>query len=235
MVSSARNPNESYADRAKKASTPRTTQQNVQQPATYAHSTHPPSSLRPPQVNVWAERIKEQQAHVVPQPPHMPRQRATSSSQPSRDDAIQPRSPPPSHLSAQLAILDQQDDHDPFVVRVPSHLSRRSSSSTNPLPATDPNAWPLPGTAPHSNTSGHESPFVSAPPSRQTPLLFGTMLTPHPAPCASLAYKVSLSTLVLNLNQELRVDPVALPPVHVCRSVAAHCLYKTILFRKISD
>ncbi|KAF8438830.1 hypothetical protein L210DRAFT_3542330 [Boletus edulis BED1] len=72
-------------------------------------------------------------------------------------------------------------------------------------------------------------------PGRIAPLLFGTMLTPHPAPCASLAYKVSLSTLVLHLNQELRVDPVALPPVHVCRSVAAHCLYKTILFRKISD
>ncbi|KAH0834921.1 hypothetical protein J3R83DRAFT_10605 [Lanmaoa asiatica] len=171
MVSSARIPNESYAQRAKKASassTSRTTQQKQQQPASHAVST-PPSSLKPPRVNVWAERIKEQQANVAPQPAQTPRQRATSSPHPPRDDAIQPRSPP-AGLSAQLAILDQQDEHDPFVVRVPPHLSRQSSSSTNPLPATDPSAWPhLSSADPHSNTSsiGHDSPFLSAVPSRQ--------------------------------------------------------------------
>lgn len=177
MVSSARNPNESYAQRAKKAgtsSTSQTTQQNHQlQPTSHVPATHPTSSLRPPQVNVWAERIKEQQAHVAPRPAQMTRQRAASSPLPPRDDAIQPRSPPPD-LTVQLAILDQQDRHDPFVVRVPPHLSRQSSSSTNPLPAPGPNAWPLlPGTGPQSNASsaGYDSPFLSAAPSRKSTYL----------------------------------------------------------------
>ncbi|KAG8216556.1 hypothetical protein J3R82DRAFT_6737 [Butyriboletus roseoflavus] len=171
MVWSARNPNESYAQRAKKASTSstsRTTQQKQQQPTSHAVST-PTHSLKPPQVNVWAERIREQQAHAAPQPAQMSPQRVTSSPQPPRDDAIQPRSPPPG-LSAHLAILDQQDEHDPFVVRVPPHLSRQSSSSTNPVPATDPAAWPhLLSADPPSTASsaGRDSPFLSAAPSRQ--------------------------------------------------------------------
>lgn len=173
MVSSARNPNESYAQRAKKASTSSTsgtTQQKHQQSTTHnAVSTHPPS-LKPPRVNVWAERIREQKAHTAPQPAQMPRQRATSSPQPPRDGAIQPRSPVLVR-SAQLAILDQEDEHDPFVVRVPPHLSRQPSFSTNPVPATDPNAWPhLPSTDPPSKASSadRDSPFFSASPSRQS-------------------------------------------------------------------
>lgn len=146
MVSSARNPNESYAQRAKKANT-----------------SHAPSfSLKPPLANVWAERIKEQQAHAS----QVPRQRAASSPHPPRDDTIHPRSSP-----VQLNILDQHDEHDPFVVRVPPHLSRQSSSSTNP--ATDPSAWPpFPG-PPQSTASsaGRDSPFLSAAPSRQSAYL----------------------------------------------------------------
>lgn len=257
MVSSARNPNESYAERARKASTSsssRSTQQN-QHHTTHAPTTQPSSSLKPPPVNVWAERVKEQQAHAASQPAHMPPQRATSSPQPPRDDAIQPRSPPPD-LSAQLAILNQQDEHDPFVVRVLPHLSRQSSSSTNPLPAADSNAWPLPGAEPHSNASpaDYDSPFLSAAPSRQStclslfitqypsphylqiaPLLFGTMLIPYPDPWVCPRCKaLFLRTLVPPPNQEPRADPAALYPVHVCRSVVARC-HKTSLFSQISD
>ena len=171
MVStSTRNPNESYAERAKKAgtsSTTRTTQQNTQQ---HALTPHPSSPLKPPPANVWAERIREKQTQLT----QMPRQRASSSPQPPRDDAIHPRSPS-LDLSAKLAILDQQDQHDPFVVRVPPHLSRQSSSSTNTLPPTDPSTWPLlPGADPHSNASsaGYDSPFLSAAPSRQSTYLY---------------------------------------------------------------
>ena len=190
MVSSVRNPNESYAQRAKKANTPsasRTPQQRHQQPPDKAPSL-PPSSLKPPPINVWAERIKEQKAHAPPQPPQAAPQRAASSPQPARDDAIQVRSSPPD-LSAQLAILDQQDEHDPFVVRVPPHLSRQSSSSTNPLPATDPTAWPqLPGADRQSNTSsaGHDSPFLSAAPSRQSTCLPLFALSPLPLLSAAM-------------------------------------------------
>ena len=186
MVSSARNPNESYAQRAKKASTSstsRTTQQNQQQQPTNHVVSTLPSSLKPPQVNVWAERIKEQKAHPPPHPP----QRTTASPQPPCDDTIQHRSSPP-ELSVRLAILDQQDEHDPFVVRVPAYLSRQSSSSTNPLPTTDPTAWPhLPGADRQSNASsaGYDSPFLSAAPSRQStyfPLFGLSHLSPHYLP-----------------------------------------------------
>ncbi|KAG9311612.1 hypothetical protein JVU11DRAFT_7822 [Chiua virens] len=169
MVSSARNPNESYAQRAKKASTSSNTQQKRQHDKPTSHATSaPPSSLKPPQVNVWAERIKEQKANAGSAVSHMPRQRATSSPQPIRDDdAIQRRSSK-SDLATQLAILDQQDEHDPFVVRVPPHLSRQSSSSTNPLPVTDPTAWPHLSAADSHSNPGHDSgPFLSAAPSRQ--------------------------------------------------------------------
>ncbi|KAF9220736.1 hypothetical protein BS17DRAFT_297933 [Gyrodon lividus] len=118
-----------------------------------------------PVVNVWAERIKEQkaqakahiaekaqqQSHSMPNSPSgssqsVPSQEdcSLSSSQIITNPTIHRRSQVPASASApsnsvpssKLTKLDQEDDHDPFIVRVPPHLSRQSSSNTNPLPVT---------------------------------------------------------------------------------------------------
>jgi la-related protein 1 len=105
-----------------------------------------------PTVNVWTERMKEQVVHTqVPQAQKQPRAMAASVGAPP----VPLRSRPivtgnPSHPldvpnTAPLASSSRSSsshtsplnggafDHDPFVVRIPPHLSRHSSSKSIPL------------------------------------------------------------------------------------------------------
>ncbi|KIK94197.1 hypothetical protein PAXRUDRAFT_467297 [Paxillus rubicundulus Ve08.2h10] len=124
----------------------------------------------PPVVNIWAERMKEkkaqaqlhggekrQQSNTMLTFPSGPSQSVSSqkasslaSSQAGTKSDVHrtSRAPVPTPTNSvatpKLASSDQHDDHDPFVVRVPPHLFRQSSSDTNSLPvvpAVDLNGW----------------------------------------------------------------------------------------------
>jgi la-related protein 1 len=125
------------------------------------------TTLKGPPVNIWAERMKEQKAQAqlhrgekqqqssfMPNSPSGSSQSVSSqkaSSMASSQAVTNPtvhhtsRAPVPTPGNSVAASkLATSDDHDPFVVRVPPHFSRQSSSNTNPLPvipAVDLNGW----------------------------------------------------------------------------------------------
>lgn len=113
-----------------------------------------------PAVNVWTERLKEQMSlsHVhVHQPQRQPRAIVTSSvGAPSAPPRLRPTvvgtSPRPldvpststsrSSPSQTISLNGDDNGHDPFIVRMPSHLSRHSSSkSLRVVNDTDPSNW----------------------------------------------------------------------------------------------
>ncbi|KAG2747502.1 hypothetical protein P692DRAFT_20565523 [Suillus brevipes Sb2] len=110
-----------------------------------------------PAVNVWTERLKEQMAlsHVhVHQPQRQPRAIVTSSvgGPPRLRPAVVGTSPHPldipststsrSSPSQTISLNGDDNGHDPFIVRMPSHLSRHSSSkSLRLVNDTDPSNW----------------------------------------------------------------------------------------------
>ncbi|KAG1738136.1 uncharacterized protein EDB91DRAFT_466400 [Suillus paluster] len=115
-----------------------------------------------PAVNVWTERLKEQMALAhVHQPQRQPRAIVTSSvGAPSVHPRLRPivmgTSPHPldvpnttssastsrSSPSQAISLNGDDDAHDPFVVRIPSHLSRHSSSvSIHLLNDSDSSSW----------------------------------------------------------------------------------------------
>lgn len=105
-----------------------------------------------PAVNVWTERLKEQMAHAhlhVHQPQRQPRAIVTSSvgaplvpprlrpivmsTSPHSVDVpntVSSTSTSRSSPSQTISLDGDHDDHDPFIVRMPSHLSRHSSSKS---------------------------------------------------------------------------------------------------------
>ncbi|KAG2143500.1 uncharacterized protein EDB93DRAFT_576344 [Suillus bovinus] len=121
-------------------------------PTNHVHPNANNVSKAAPAVNVWTERLKEQMAlaHLhVHQPQRQPHAIVTSSvgapSVPPRPRPIIMGTPPhlvdapntvpstsTSHSSpSQTISIDGDDnDHDPFIVRMPSHLSRHSSSKS---------------------------------------------------------------------------------------------------------
>lgn len=122
-----------------------------------------------PAVNVWTERLKEQMAlsHVhVHQPQRQPRATATSSvGTPSVPHRLRPTgmgtSPVPSTSTSRsspsqtMSLNGDDNDHDPFIVRMPSHLSRHSSSKSIRL-VNDTDNWQEVAKPPSIDLGGSE-------------------------------------------------------------------------------
>ncbi|KAF8837419.1 hypothetical protein BDN67DRAFT_1013893 [Paxillus ammoniavirescens] len=128
------------------------------------------TTFKGPPVNIWAERMREQkaqaqlhrgekqqQSNFMPNSPSGSSQSVSSQKTSSLASSRAVTNPTVHHTSrapvptpgnsvatSKLVTSDQHDDHDPFVVRVPPHFSRQSSSNTNPLPlipAVGLNGW----------------------------------------------------------------------------------------------
>ncbi|KAG1744206.1 hypothetical protein EDB19DRAFT_1696281 [Suillus lakei] len=133
-------------------------------PTNHVHSNANNVPKAVPAVNVWTERLKEQMAlaHVhVHQPQRQPRAIITSSVGmssvlPRLRPIVMGTSPHPldvpnvvpspstsrSSPSQTISLNGDDNDHDPFIVRMPSHLSRHSSSkSIRPVNDTDTSNW----------------------------------------------------------------------------------------------
>jgi hypothetical protein len=134
-------------------------QNAVKDPNGFTNYVHPnANNVLKPAVNVWTERLKEQMALAHDhQPQRQPRAIVTSSvGAPSVPPRLRPTvmgsSPHPLDVSStstsrsspsQTISLNGDDNgHDPFIVRMPSHLSRHSSSkSLRLVNDTDPSNW----------------------------------------------------------------------------------------------
>ncbi|KAG1854747.1 hypothetical protein C8R48DRAFT_776651 [Suillus tomentosus] len=132
-----------------------------------------------PAVNVWTERLKGQMTHVhlhVHQPQRQPRAIVTSSvGAPLVPPRLRPiamgTSPHPvdvpntvsltstssSSPSQTISLDGDHDDHDPFIVRMPSHLSRHSSSkSIHLVNDTDVSNWQEAARSPSVDLGGND-------------------------------------------------------------------------------
>lgn len=113
-------------------------------PANHVHPNASNALKGAPAVNVWTERLKEQMALAHPhvhQPQKQPRAIVTSpvgapSAPPRLRPIVDVHSTVPSSSTSRsspsqpLSLNGDDIDHDPFIVRMPSHLSRHSSSKS---------------------------------------------------------------------------------------------------------
>jgi len=165
-----------------------------------ANHVHSPKTA--PAVNVWTERMKEQVALThVHQAQKQPRAIVTPS---DAAHLVPPRSKPivtrslshplnvpniapststsRSSPSQTTSLSGNDDDHDPFVVRFPPHLSRHSSSKSIPAVNESGDTEPRKPPSPTNNnglekpgaSEGHADAFNSSDLSRKSTLLAST-------------------------------------------------------------